>query len=530
MRDDSSMPVMQRSKATSGRSPLRVPARIGTPSIELTEWGGRLPTQSYFPMYLGNGRDAMLINIMGSGEMHWECPLRSVQPLTRLLNTEWYRADRRDFSHSDLVYGQLMPFLDFSSAPMLRGDFVVPRDVKQFFDPRTATLATFISQLDNRTAEPLELRVQTFLTHEGLLVQRIQCIEAPSEGVQYVFTLGEPGPEYQNVQVPLIKPDNAQFKQDAENPHLVHYSSVWEQGRAHGFSLVGGVDLCGVEEVRKERPACVQFEQLTVPFHKGQTAWRILTVQDTREGGDPVAMCRVLLERIAADGIEGLHGAHCAEWERYFSTCAVSLPDPSAQFLYDVSRYLIKANLHPSGHLPMGTLPYLWQGAMFWDASFGHQALLSCGNFEEASSITKHLISLEEQGRTLAKKLGSPGVRLEWTVNLFDFSNYDPPTLQVHNNAVWAWALLLEASFLSRPLERRELEFVRGLISSISTGSPAMLNGPSPGPPTGWCAASPVCGIQKQFTSGSTTRVQQIFLGEFPRESITTAKITSIGV
>ncbi|HRJ73073.1 MAG TPA: hypothetical protein PLS03_12690, partial [Terrimicrobiaceae bacterium] len=71
------------------------------------------------------------------------------------------------------------------------------------------------------------------------------------------------------------------------------------------------------------------------------------------------------------------------------------------------------------------------------------------------------------QGRKLAKELGSPGVRIEWTVNLFDFSVYDPPILQIHNNAVWANALFAEASMQGRTLDDGAVRFVRDLLAFL---------------------------------------------------------------
>lgn len=464
---------LKEAKVGEGKVPwgLQLPASVVPPVIDLTEWGGRLPTQTYFPMYLGNGRDAMLINLLGSGEMHWEHPMRSANPLTRLLNTEWYRADRRDHGHSALAYGQLMPFVNFSAGPMLRGEFVVPRDVRQYFHPRTATLTTMLSQLDNRTLERLELRIQTYLTAEGLLVQVVHCLAAPEAGAQYIFTMEEPGPEYQNAQVPLVKPEGVRFTPEVDDLNLLWYSSTWEQGRAVGFSLVGGVGVSRSVEHRSAAPTPLQAEQVTEVFHQGATFWRIMALQDSREGegeGDnPDALCEELLGRVARLGVEGLAAAHRVGWEEYFATSSVTLPDPTAQFLYEVSRYNIKANLHPCGLLPMGTLPYLWQGAMFWDAAFGHQALLGCGNFAEARSITNHLATLEGHGRDLARAMGSEGIRLEWTVNLFDFSKYDPPTFQIHNNAVWAHCAFLEEIYQARELDERMVGFVRGLLAFL---------------------------------------------------------------
>lgn len=452
--------------SSSGDGPhtLRLPKSLKTPVLELTEWGGRLPEQAYFPVYLGNGRDAMFINIMGSGENHWERSVRASSPLTRLLSTEWHKADRRDYGKSRLVYGQLMPFVNFSSGPVLRGDDVVPRDVRQYFDPRSATVTTFLTQIDNRTGEDLELRSQTFLTADGLLVQVIRCIKAPACGVQYFFSLGEPGPDYQNAKVPFVKPEDATFEGEGA---LLQYRSRWQQGRAEGFSLVGGVEVERIQVQSIDFPKFTQKDQVTVEFGSGDVVWRVLSIQDDREGGDPEAQCRALRERVNTLDVDGLHAAHCAQWEDYFSTSMVRFPDPAAQFLYDVSRYNIKANLHPCGFLPMGTMPYLWQGAMFWDASFGHQALLGCGNFQEAESVTGHIRSLESHGEKLAESLGSPGIRIEWTVNLFDFSVYDPPILQIHNNAVWAHALFEEARSQGRPICKEAAHFVRGLLAFL---------------------------------------------------------------
>lgn len=442
---------------------LRLPDVLTPPELEMTEWGGRLPQQRYFPLYLGNGRDAMLINIMGSGDGHWERPIRSANPLSRLLNNGWYRADRREFAQSDLVYGQLIPFVEFSAGPLMRGEEIVPRELRQYFDPRSATLTTFFGQQDNRTEQWLRYRSQTWLTAEGLLVQTVTFLEVPECGVQYLFTMGEPSPDYQNAKVPLVRPDDVEFLSE-RGGQLIRYRARWEQGTALGFSLLGGASVDRSREITYHRPACRETEQVTVLCAAGETVWRILSVQDTKEGEDAASRCQDSLERIEQLGIAGLREAHCEEWATYFGTCAVELPDPTAQYLYEVSRYVIKANLHPCGHLPMGNLPSHWQGAMFWDASFGHQALAGCGNLTEAATIGNHLLSLENEGRKRAASLGSPGIRIEWTVNLFDFSSYDPPCRQIHNNAVWAHCFFVLADSHGKPLDTPTLTYVRDLL------------------------------------------------------------------
>jgi hypothetical protein len=448
----------------AARAPgLRLPDVLTPPELEMTEWGGRLPKQRYFPLYMGNGRDAMLINIMGAGDGHWERPIRSANPLSRLLNNGWYRADRRAFADSDLVYGQLVPFVEFSAGPLMRGEQVVPRELRQYFDPRTATLTTFFGQQDNRTEQWLRYRSQTWLTAEGLLVQTVTFLEVPECGVQFLFTMGEPSPDYQNAKVPFVRPDDAEFLPE-RGGQLIRYRSRWEQGTAAGFSLLGGASVDRVREITYTRPASREVEQITALCGVGETVWRILSVQDTKEGENAAGLCQKALERIEQLGIGGLREAHCEEWAAYFDTCEVNLPDPTAQYLYEVSRYVIKANLHPCGFLPMGNLPSHWQGAMFWDASFGHQALAGCGNLTEAASIGNHFLSLEDAGRKRAASFGSPGIRIEWTVNLFDFSKYNPPCRQIHNNAVWAHCFFVLADHEAKRLDARTLAFVRDLL------------------------------------------------------------------
>lgn len=442
---------------------LRLPDDLSPPELEMTEWGGRLPKQRYFPLYMGNGRDAMLINLMGSGDGHWERPIRSANPLSRLLNNGWYRADRRAFADSDLVYGQLVPFVEFSASPLMRGEEIVPRELRQYFDPRSATLTTFFGQQDNRTGQWLRFRSQTWLTADGLLVQMVTFLEVPACGVQYLFTMGEPSPDYQNAKIPLVRPEDVEFIAE-RGGQLMRYRARWEQGTAAGFSLLGGASVEFSREVIHHRPPCRETEQVTALCTAGDTVWRILCLQDDKEGGDATGLCQAALERIEHLGIAGLREAHCEEWAAYFATCAVELPDPTAQYLYEVSRYILKANLHPRGHLPMGNLPSHWQGAMFWDASFGHQALAGCGNLAEAETIGNHLLSLESEGRQRAASFGSPGIRIEWTVNLFDFSSYDPPCRQIHNNAVWAHCFFVLADHRGKPLDTPTLAFVRDLL------------------------------------------------------------------
>lgn len=453
-------------QAGSSSPELLLPEVVQTPEIELTEWGGRLLNRPYFPVYLANGRDGMLINLMGAGEGHWSGNMRSCYPLPKQLNPSWYRADRRVFEGCDLHYGHLLPFVDFSAGPLLHGDMLVPRDVRQYFDPCTATVTTLFEQFDNRTMQPLRLRIITFLTEEGLLVQMIDMLEVPDGGVNYFFTLSEPGADYLNAQVPFVKPSEPRFETGDDN-NLLWYRSHWEQGKAVGFSLVGGSPVESVSERRERHPAHTQVRQVTGLCGQGDRLWRVLAIQDDYEGGEPEAVCEKLLHKARELGPDGLWQQHCEKWKEYFATSVVVLPDKTAQFLYDVSRYLIKANLHPDGFLPMGMLPYQWQGVAFWDGWFAQQAFLGCGNLAEADVILGHFHKLEAEGRALAAEHRSPGVRIEWTTGLREMNRYPEPNLQIHNNAVWAYGIMQQASFTGVEIPTERVAFAEELLSFV---------------------------------------------------------------
>lgn len=442
---------------------LLLPKVIDSPRIELTEWGGRLVDRPYFPAYLANGRDGMLINLLGSGEAHWSSNMRSCYPLPRQLNTSWYRSDRRVFEGCDLQYGHLLPFVDFSAAPVLRGDVLVPRDVRQYFDPLTATVTTLFEQVDNRTMQLLKLRIHTFLTREGLLIQTIDFIEVPDCGVCYMFTMGEPGADYLNAQVPFVKPMNPEFREDVDK-NLLRYAGSWEQGRAVGFSLVGGVAIHKVIRREEKHPAFREASQCTDLCYKGDRIWRAIAIQDDYEGCDPALSCNRLLQEAQGLGPDKLWERHCEKWKSYFSSSTVVLPDQSAQFLYNVSRYLIKANLHPDGFLPMGILPYQWQGVAFWDGWFAQQAFLSCGNVGEGGAILDHFLKMQEQGRVLAQEHDSPGARIEWTTGLNEMNRYAEPNLQIHNNAAWAYAIFDHENYTGIDISQEKLKFAKSLL------------------------------------------------------------------
>ncbi len=405
--------------------------------IETTPWGSRLPDKPYYPLYLGNGVDAMLINLLGSGDCWFELMHTDYgAPLPTQKAPGWYKCDRRTKTGIDLVYGILFPLFEFASTPFLNGDLAVPRTGRQYFDPRQATLTTFYEQLDNETLEWMKVKVTTFLTKEHVLVEHYEFLETPKAGAAIVFFLNSPSEVYLHLYDRVVKMDRASLKVDPQHS-LMRYDYGFQKYRGGARSWCDCECVSGSAN-EKKKEAFVHGRLQTRPLHKGESFTRYLVAIDNEDAGNyrralaaTVAQCRQL-------GYRRIRDRHQQEWRDYFATSRIKIPDPATAFVYEVSRYVLRANLHPSGFLPMANLPYLWQGVMFWDAGFAVAALLAAGNHAEARRVVENLHTYRALGRAEAKRHGARGMRLEWTVERDQFTKYPFLTKQVHNNAWWA--------------------------------------------------------------------------------------------
>ncbi len=442
---------------------LREPRHSAAPAFDGTAWGGRFPDRRYYPFYLANGRDAALINISGSGDGHWERAPYSADVLSKLHAMGWYKADRRLLASDCGVYGPLVCLGEFTACPRLHNDYVVPRDVRQYFDPKSATLTTFFSQRDDRSDENLELRMQTYMCSNGVLIQEIEVLHAPPCGLSYAFSLSTVSPNHQNHMRPLISPEACEILSSGSGAEVV-MTERWPGLNAVAFSLTGGVGIRKTDRRSLPGLAYEEMEQIIEPVVTGARFWRAVSFQDDREGGNPEESSAKLLKELREEGIEPLRERHLLEWENYFNKSNVELPDPAAQYVYELSRYMLKANHHPQGYQPVGLLPYQWQGVMFWDASFAQEAFLNCGNVNEARAISGQIKRLLPEAKALAARLGNSGARIEWTANLHAFTTYDPPSRQFHNNAAWARSFCLLGEYLGAPPARGDLAAIEDLL------------------------------------------------------------------
>lgn len=442
---------------------LRLPRNAAAPKFDGSVWGGRFPDRRYYPFYLANGRDAALINISGSGDGHWERAPYSADALSKLHAIGWYKADRRQLRPDTGVYGPLVCLGEFTACPRLHHEYIVPRDVRQYFDPKSATLTTFFTQADDRTDEKLELRIETYMCSRGLLIQEVEVLNAPPCGLSYAFSLSTASPGYQNHTRPLTVADTCEFQTSATGTEAV-MTSHWEGLNAVAFSFVGGAEVYSTQRRSLPNLGYEEVEQTIAPVPSGARFWRAVCFQDDREGGNPATACAELIRELKIHGIQAIREKHLLEWDEYFSKSRVELPDAAAQYLYEVSRYMLKANHHPQGFQPVGLLPYQWQGAMFWDATYVQESYLGCGNVCEARAISRQIGSLLPEGRKLAAEMGNAGARIEWTNNLNSFTQYDPPSRQFHNNAAWAKSFSLVGEYMAERPSAEELNAIEDML------------------------------------------------------------------
>ncbi len=79
-----------------------------------------------------------------------------------------------------------------------------------------------------------------------------------------------------------------------------------------------------------------------------------------------------------------LRAANDAEWERYWSESAMSLPDRDLQRLWDMAGYHLRINATPWS-FPVGILNSHWQGLYFgFDEMYMYQGLASAGHLSTA--------------------------------------------------------------------------------------------------------------------------------------------------
>jgi len=403
--------------------------------FEKNQFGGHFLEKPYYPMYLANGTDALMVNILGSGDAWFElCDYRPV--LSLQYSAGWYKCNRRTFKETALVYGRLIPLFEFASSPVVDGQLLVPRNCQQYFNPHQATLTTLYEQKDSETDEWLRVKVTTFLTSEHILVEHYEFLETPEKGASIQFFINAPSRPHLDLYREPVVMDEVSLEIDIADS-IMSYACSFEALEGGAVSWMDCAGDCS-DTARMKYTEFVSGWLRTCTMHSGESFTRYLIAIDNYDSDDWKKTIEGLLARTRKQGYKLVLEEHRKEWERYFSTCNISLPDPGYQFIYDVGRYLMRANHHASGFHPVGLFPYLWQGVMFWDTGFVLEAMEGCGNFDQAQETLSHLRTYLPAAQDMARRFNAKGARLEWTVEIEKFTDYHTLTYQVHNNGWWA--------------------------------------------------------------------------------------------
>ncbi|MCM8817159.1 MAG: hypothetical protein NC913_06595 [Candidatus Omnitrophica bacterium] len=432
-------------------------------TFEKTKFGCCFPDRPYFPMYLANGIDAVMINILGSSDSWWENGDYS-SILSQQYCRGWYKADRRIYD-TELVYGRLIPLFEFSSNALINEEMIVPKNCRQYFEPQTATVTTFYNQLDNQSLQEMKIKVTTFLTDNHVLVEHYEFIKTPDPGVSIQFFINASSKSRLDIYPESIFMDGFSIETAPEKSLI---ACRFKKQNISGIVL-SWFD-CPALKTKHEYPGKTSHVAIltTCKIKTGQSFTRYLIAVDNRDDDDFEEKAESILKECQSLTYSTIYDHHKDKWKKYFETSKIKIPDPSISHIYDTGRYIMRSNIHPSGFLPMGIMPYLWQGVMFWDACFAVEAMVGCGNTSEAKSVLEHLLIYENEGRKLAKAYNSEGIRLEWTVEEIRFTDYGFLTKQIHNNAMWAHTIFSFYQY-TRDIEflKKMFPFAHGLLVFI---------------------------------------------------------------
>jgi hypothetical protein len=377
--------------------------------------------RQYFPMLLGNGVDTVLID--------WGGSMRSCDKGLEHVERNWYKSDRRDSN------AKLMPLFFTSHMLTYNKEQHLVRDSQQDFDPFKAILHTKVK------AAGFKVEIDTFLTNDHLLVRHFTFVEVPADdlGTGLELILSRPEEEITDAQY--------EFRIiDAGSTIEAEYSHIKQRGRAF---LTCDSNNCHAE----------------IGFENGSLTWNgaILKVDNIKQGATLSSYCFVgdnqdypdwekgaeaVKAKIHKYGYEHILREHLGIWENYHNQSMVKTGDKSTDYLIMLSNYLLKVYQSPvSGATPAGLYPLMWQGKVFWDSFFFHEAMLRGNHIDEAEKLSLFWLKTLPQARKNAalwkQKYGSgEGARYGWCTDHKGVCELITEIKELHNNpivAIIAW-------------------------------------------------------------------------------------------
>ena len=354
----------------------------------------------YYPMILGSGRDGVLIDYTGSNFLSLNCHTHNVPHEGSPCG--WYKM--ANLTIKDTQYPAIMAGIQI----MQFGAPAEPVFYEQEFFPERASIETV---LDFRYG--LKLKITSFMTKDSIWCERAEVLDVPEDQeYAFAFRVNEPffasGCYYHDFEYPR----DVQFE-GKDNIISFDYKIGNHSGKG---ALVANKPFVRFDK-RDERewndPRNIEgyFDILK----KGDVLERAMICLGDNE--DHITFEELLNK--AKTGVAALEKDHVAEWEEYFATSSISLPDERHEYVYKVSRYIAKAYQHPdTGLIALGMLPNHWKGGVWcsWDAEFAHEAMLSCGNFSESAKYADSYVLTAPENYAAVKNCGYPGVAFSgWT-------------------------------------------------------------------------------------------------------------------
>lgn len=339
--------------------------------------------EPYFPMLLCNGRDAVVVDYSGNG---FHCVSGHTHPeQNQGVSLGWYKASSR-FPWS----GTIQPLFNIGIRLDMFGAPAEPRDFKQRFFPKEAVLKTELQYYTD-----VRLHQECFLNDEGIFCQR--------------FSLENPNGRHIDFQVGtrLAEPSDRvlAFRRSAD------YHAAVKDGALLFTYGCDGAPGEGFQIADREPDEVAEGMMVFRAVKDGFSLTRFVSAVDARESPAPGAMLKKR-RNLAEDGWDALLAKHKAVWKEYFETSSLTVPDEKLQYVYDLSRYVLRAAQHPdSGMIGLGMLPSLWGGALYdtYDEMSAHAALLTSGNLAEGRRYLNSYVRNAPFGKKILSEAGIKG-------------------------------------------------------------------------------------------------------------------------
>ncbi len=378
----------------------------------------------YYPCFLGNGLDAVLIGLTGS----------MTPDKVSVDRCNWYKADRY-YPEDKLVH--------------VAGRFPMDKPLEHATNSGWYEIAplgrTWYSLAIN--GQPLELQAsqQRFVPQEGILYSDVDYGAVRGRVVTFLHATRS------------LLIERYEFDREVDF-HAWMGPGVWvEEGwdtdpfrgvemepdapeGCYDLGETQGVFALRLDPAYQSYGAGSPYSPLDRWVEtRGQLITKYFSIADNRQG--PVDLST--LEEALALGYEDLAQEHIAFWKEYFSISRVQIPDEQFQRCYQASMYHFKAlqNRH-SGGLPVNNLRRTWSSHVFWDSYFIQRPLLEAGHTHEALEACRFFQrTLAPARRHAQEEFKAEGIKWDWEITHDGRKAYGVLLHmkdQVHNNASYA--------------------------------------------------------------------------------------------